>query len=89
MKKAIKITGITLLSIITFLLIGLIALALNSPGVLEPLRGIEEKEIIGSLSEKNFTEIGGMQQGFLFVLKIPRIRLSCSCTVDPVVPSCQ
>lgn len=64
MKKAIKITGITLLSIITFLLIGLIALALNSPGVLEPLRDIEEKEIIGSLSEKNFTEIGGMQQGF-------------------------
>src|SRR5690554_356340 len=64
MKKAIKITGITLLSIITFLLIGLIALVLNSPGVLEPLRDIEEKEIIGSLSEKNFTEIGGMQQGF-------------------------
>src|SRR5690554_6095935 len=64
MKKALKILLITLLSIAGMLLVSLIAIALNSPGVLEPLRDIEEKEIIGSLSEKNFTEIGGMQQGF-------------------------
>lgn len=64
MKKALKILLITLLSIAGMLLVSLIAIALNSPGELEPLRDLEGKEITGSLSEKNSTEIGGMQQGF-------------------------
>ena len=64
MKKVFKIIGITLLSIIGILLIGLIVLAVNSPGKLEPLKDSTGKEIIGSLAEKEFIEIGGIQQGF-------------------------
>ena len=64
MKKAIKIIGITLLSIFGILLIGIIVLALYSPGKLEPLKDKDGNVIAGSISEKNFTEIGGMQQGF-------------------------
>jgi len=64
MKKVFKILGITLLSIIGILLIGLIVLAVNSPGKLEPLKDSNGKEIVGSLVEKEFIEIGGIQQGF-------------------------
>ena len=64
MKKAFKIIGITLLSIIGVLLIGVGFLALKSPGKLQPLKDSEGKEIVGSLAEKNFIEIGGIRQGF-------------------------
>ena len=64
MKKVFKIIGITLLSIIVILLIGLFVLAVNSPGKLEPLKDSEGKEIVGSIAEKSFIEIGGIQQGF-------------------------
>ena len=64
MKKTIKIIGISLLAIITLLLIGLLVLALYSPGKLEPLKDKEGVEIVGSISEKIFTEIGGIKQGF-------------------------
>ena len=68
MKKVIKIIlkiiGITSLSIIGVLMIGLIIVAINSPGRLDPLKDREGNEITGSLVEKNWTEIGGIQQGF-------------------------
>ncbi|MDR0232025.1 MAG: alpha/beta hydrolase [Dysgonamonadaceae bacterium] len=64
MKKVLKVIGITLLSIIGILLIGLVILAVNSPGKLEPLKDSEGKEIAGSLTEKSFVEIGGIRQGF-------------------------
>ncbi len=64
MKKALKIIGITLLSIIGIWLIGVGIVAINSPGKLEPLKDKDGKKIAGSLSEKSFIEIGGIQQGF-------------------------
>ena len=64
MRKVFKTLTIILLSITGVLLTGLLALALNSPGKLEPLKDIEGKEIAGSLSEKSFSEIGGIKQGF-------------------------
>jgi pimeloyl-ACP methyl ester carboxylesterase len=71
MKKTIKIIGISLLAIITLLLIGLLVLALYSPGKLEPLKDKEGVEIVGSISEKIFTEIGGIKQGFFIRSEIP------------------
>jgi pimeloyl-ACP methyl ester carboxylesterase len=71
MKKVFKILGITLLSIIGVLLIGLIVLAANSPGKLEPLKDREGKEIVGSLAEKSFIEIGGIRQGFFIRAENP------------------
>ncbi len=64
MKKALKFIGIILLSIIGILLIGVGIVAINSPGKLEPLKDKDGKKIAGSLSEKSFIEIGGIQQGF-------------------------
>jgi len=64
MKKVFKILGFILLTIIIILLIGLVVLAVNSPGKLELLKDSEGKEIIGSIAEKNFIEIGGVRQGF-------------------------
>jgi len=64
MRKVFKFFGITLLSIIGILLIGLVVLAVNSPGKLETLKDSEGKDIVGSLAEKNFIEIGGIRQGF-------------------------
>jgi pimeloyl-ACP methyl ester carboxylesterase len=71
MKKIFKIIGITLLSIIGILLIGLVVLAVNSPGKLEPLKDSEGKAIVGSLAEKNFIEIGGIRQGFFIRAENP------------------
>ena len=71
MKKAFKILGITLLSIIGILLIGLVVLVVNSPGKLEPLKDNTGKEIVGSLTEKGFIEIGGIQQGFFIRAENP------------------
>jgi len=70
-KKVFKILGITLLSIIGILLIGLVVLAVNSPGKLETLKDSEGKDIVGSLAEKNFIEIGGIRQGFFIRAENP------------------
>jgi len=64
MKKVLKIIRITLSSIIGVLLICLIILMVNSTGKLEQLKDNNGKEIAGSLTEKRFIEIGGIQQGF-------------------------
>ena len=64
MKKVLKIIGISLLSIIGILLIGLAILAINSPGKLKQLKDKDGNAIVNSLAEKQFIEIGGMQQGF-------------------------
>jgi pimeloyl-ACP methyl ester carboxylesterase len=71
MKKTFKIIGITLLSIIGILLIGLIVLAVNSPGKLESLKDKKGKKIVGSLTVKRFIEIGGIQQGFFIRAENP------------------
>ena len=70
-KKVFKILGIILLSIIGILLIGLVVLAVNSPGILKPLKDSEGKEIAGSLVEKSFIEIGGVRQGFFIRAENP------------------
>ncbi|MDR0442021.1 MAG: alpha/beta hydrolase [Treponema sp.] len=64
MKKVLKIIGITLLSVIGVLLICLAVIAVNSPGKLEQLKDKEGNKIVNSLAEKQFIEIGGIQQGF-------------------------
>jgi len=71
MKKLLKIIGIILLSIIGILSIGLVVIALNSSGKLEMLKDSEGKEIVGSLSEKTFIEIGGIRQGFFIRAENP------------------
>jgi Predicted hydrolases or acyltransferases (alpha/beta hydrolase superfamily) len=71
MKKVYKVIGVILLLIIGILLIGLIVLAVNSPGKLEMLKDSEGKEIVGSLAEKNFIEIGGIRQGFFIRAENP------------------
>lgn len=64
MKKAFKILGITLLSVVGIVAIGLILLAVKSPGKLVPLTDAQGREIVGALAEKTFVEIGGIRQGF-------------------------
>jgi len=64
MKKVLRTIGITLLSIFGVLLIGLVVLAVNSPGKLEPIKDVEGNINKGSIVEKNWIEIGGIQQGF-------------------------
>jgi pimeloyl-ACP methyl ester carboxylesterase len=64
MKKVFKVIGITLLSVIGVLLIGLVVLAVNSPGKLAQMKDKEGNVIVNSLAEKLFMEIGGIQQGF-------------------------
>jgi len=71
MKKILKILGIILLSIIGILSIGLVVIALNSSGKLEMLKDSEGKEIVGSLTEKTFIEIGGIRQGFFIRAENP------------------
>ena len=64
MKRIGKILLITLISVVGVLLIGLIVLFIKSPGKIDPLKDATGKEIVGSLVEKNFIEIGGIRQGF-------------------------
>ena len=64
MKRVGKILLITLLVIIGIVLAGLIALWIKSPGNIDSLKDLSGKEIAGSLVEKSFVEIGGIQQGF-------------------------
>jgi Predicted hydrolases or acyltransferases (alpha/beta hydrolase superfamily) len=64
MKRVGKVLLITLISIIGILLIGLIVMFIKSPGKIDPLKDATGKEIVGSLVEKNFIEIGGIRQGF-------------------------
>lgn len=63
MKKLFKIIGIVLLLIVGLLAVGVIVLAVNSPGKLEPLTDAQGREIVGALAEKTFVEIGGKRQG--------------------------
>jgi pimeloyl-ACP methyl ester carboxylesterase len=62
-KRIFKVIGITLLSIIGLLLIGIAVIAVNSPGRLEPLKDKDGNVIANSLTERLFLEIGGIQQG--------------------------
>ena len=71
MKKALKIIGITLLSIIGIWLIGVGIVAINSPGKLESLKDNNGKEIANSLTEKSFMDIGGIRQGFFIRAENP------------------
>ena len=71
MKKAIKIMGITLLSVIGVLLVAIAILALNSPGKLEQLKDNEGNLIANSLTEKQYIEIGGIKQGFFLCSENP------------------
>lgn len=71
-KKAFKILGITLLSIIGLLLTGVIIIFVNSPGKLEPLKDSEGHLIAGALAEKNFVEIGGIRQGYFIRSENPK-----------------
>ena len=64
MKRMFKIFGLILLLIFGLLLISLVIIALNSSNMLEPLKDKEGKEIAGSITEKNWIEIGGIKQGF-------------------------
>ena len=64
MKKVFKMIGISFLLIICILFVFLGILAVNSPGKLEPLKDKNGEEIIGSITEKNFVNIGGIEQGF-------------------------
>ncbi|MDR2900293.1 MAG: alpha/beta hydrolase, partial [Treponema sp.] len=64
MKSVFKVIGIIVLSIIALVLIVSVVIALNSPGKLEPLTDADGNEIAGSIAEKQFIEIGGIQQGF-------------------------
>ena len=64
MKRIGKILLITLLVIIGTVLAGLIVLWIKSPGNIDSLKDASGKEIAGSLVEKSFVEIGGIQQGF-------------------------
>ncbi len=61
---SVALLSVISLSIIGILLICYVVLAVNSPGKLEPLKDSEGKVIAGSLTEKSFIEIGGIQQGF-------------------------
>ena len=72
MKKLFKIIKITLLSIIGVALIGLVVLAVNSPGKLEQLKDNEGNRIANSLAEKSFIEIGGIKQGFFLRSENPQ-----------------
>ena len=67
----IKIVRIIVLSIIGVLLIGVIIVAVNSSGRLEPLKDSEGNEIAGSLVEKNWVEIGGIRQGYFIRAEDP------------------
>jgi pimeloyl-ACP methyl ester carboxylesterase len=71
MKRIGKILLVTLLLIVGVLLAGTIVLAVKSPGRLDPLKDTEGKVIVGSLTEKNFIEIGGMRQGFFIRTENP------------------
>jgi pimeloyl-ACP methyl ester carboxylesterase len=68
----LRIIRITLLSVISVLLIGLVVLAVNSPGKLEQLKDKEGNRIANSLAEKLFIEIGGVQQGFFIRSENPK-----------------
>lgn len=64
MKKVLKTVLIIISSLIGILLILLIVLWINSPGKLKPLIDEQGNIIQNSISEKNKTEIGGIDQGF-------------------------
>ena len=64
----LKIIGFTIISV---LFIGLVIVVANSSGRLEPLKDSEGNEIVGSFIEKNWVEIGGIQQGYFIRTENP------------------
>ena len=72
MRKIRKILLITLVSIIAVLLAMFVLLAVKSPGKLDPLKDANGNVIVGSLAEKNFIEIGGIEQGFFIRSENPK-----------------
>ena len=72
MKRIFKIIGILVLSIIGVLTIGLVVLAVNSPGKLLQLKDKDGNEIVNSITEKIFIKIGGIQQGFFIRSENPK-----------------
>ncbi len=69
-EKYIKRTGMALLSIITgFALIMLIVLLIYSPGKMKPYLDQNGHILSGSLNEKIFIPIGGVQQGMIIKSK--------------------
>ena len=71
MKRVVRVLLIILISIIGFLLAGLLLLVVKSPGRLDPLKDVSGKVIVGSLMEKNFIDIGGIRQGFFIRAENP------------------
>jgi pimeloyl-ACP methyl ester carboxylesterase len=64
MKSVLKVIGIVVLSMIVIVVTCFAVIALNSPGKLSPLKDAEGNEIVGAIAEKQFIEIGGIEQGF-------------------------
>jgi pimeloyl-ACP methyl ester carboxylesterase len=64
MKSVFKVIGIIVLSIVIIVAICCAVIALKSPGKLSPLLDADGNEIVGALAEKQFAEIGGIEQGF-------------------------
>ncbi len=71
MKKAFKVIGIIVLSIIGIGLMGVGIIAINSSGKLKPLKDKDGEEIADALTEKSFIEIGGVRQGFFIRAENP------------------
>ena len=64
MKKAVKIILITLGSFVALFLMICIFIWINSPGKLKPLKDEQGHVISTALTEKNWLEINGIQQGY-------------------------
>ncbi|MFT4073764.1 MAG: alpha/beta hydrolase [Dysgonamonadaceae bacterium] len=63
MKRTVKVMGTIILGFIGLLCACLLIVWINSPGKLSPLKDVEGKNIQGSISEKLWIEVNGMQQG--------------------------
>ena len=64
MKRVIKVLLITLLTIAGLFVAAWVTMWVKSPGRIDPLTDAGGQLITGALVEKNFVEIGGVQQGF-------------------------
>lgn len=63
--KKVKVLVLSVLGVLLLLLLTLFVIVwINSPGKLRPLADEQGTEIAGSLTEKEWLEIGGIKQGF-------------------------